>query len=407
MSIWGSAPSALADEPVKHLEDITVTATKYETAIKNVPASITVIRAEQLANQNFPNQDINDALRSVPGITVRRAYAPFPASTNIRGAGSEATVYLVNGIPTDWQISQAIPIEMVDRVEIIRGPASALYGANAGGGVINIILKEGKDAPGATVKTGFGSFDRFRTSLASDGEVDKFQYAAAGYYEEADGTNIVNNNVNSSIHMIDDCDYDKKGGAVSAGYQLSDEAKIRGFYNYMNDRYTRGRPNVGGDWDYHLAGMIYDQELTPDLDIRASVALRSDDYLHLYDRGGTNYNPKQKRYMDYDEIPMELQAVMALGMGHKLTTGFFYNNQETDQRYKDWTGTTPANTYQNSFKVQTLAGYVQDVWSITDQWIMTAGVRYDHWKIMTIISAISSPPGPRTGPMTVSAPRPV
>lgn len=380
LSTWSSAPAAETDAQVKHLDDVTVTATKYETVIKNVPASVTVIRAEQLANQNFPNQDIGDALRSVPGISLRRAYAPFPAYANIRGAGSDATVYLVNGIPTDWQISQAIPIEMVDRVEIIRGPASALYGANASGGVVNILLKEGKDTPGATVKTGFGSFDRFRTSLASDGQVDRFQYAAAGYYEEADGTNIVNNNVNPGIHMIDDCDYDKKGAALSTGYQLSDEARIRGFYNYMNDRYTRGRPYVGGDWDYNLAGVIYDQNISPDLDIRASAALRSDDYLHLYDRGGTNYTPKQKRYMDYDETPMELQAVMALGMGHKFTTGFFYNNQETDQRYKDWTGTTPANTYRNEFKVQTLAGYVQDVWNITDQWIMTAGLRYDHWK---------------------------
>jgi iron complex outermembrane receptor protein len=378
LTFWSAASAE--EIPVKYLDDVTVTATKYETVIKNVPASVTVIHSEQLANQNFSNQDIGDALRSVPGITLRRAYAPFPSSANIRGAGSEATTYLVNGIPTDWQISQAIPIEMVDRVEIIRGPASALYGANASGGVINILLKEGKEAPGAIVKTGFGSFDRFRTSLASDGQVDRFQYAAAGYYEETDGTNIVNNNVNSSIHMIDDCDYDKKGAAVSAGYQLSDEAKIRGFYNYMNDRYTRGRPNVGGDWDYHLVGVIYDQELTPDLDIRAYAALRSDDYLHLYDKGGTNYTPKQKRYMDYDEIPMELQATMALGMGNKLTTGFFFNNQETDQRYKDWTGTTLANTYRNEFKVQTLAGYVQDVWNINDQWVMTAGIRYDHWK---------------------------
>lgn len=90
-----------------------VTATKYETAIKDVPASVTVISATELAEQNMPNSDIADALRSVPGITVRRAYAPFPASANIRGAGSDGTVYLVNGIPTDWQISQTIAVELV------------------------------------------------------------------------------------------------------------------------------------------------------------------------------------------------------------------------------------------------------------------------------------------------------
>lgn len=398
---WNDLSYAAAEETstrIRHLDDVTVTATKYETFIKNVPASVTVIDTEQLKNQHFPNQDIGDALRSIPGITLRRAYTPFPSSANIRGAGSDATVYLVNGIPTDWQISQAIPVEMIKRVEIIRGPASALYGANAAGGVINILLKEGEGDPGATVKFGAGSHDRFRTSLSSDGQMDQFQYAVAGYFEQADGTNIVNNNVNASIHMIDDCDYDKKGGAFSTGYQFSDQAKARFFYNFLNDRYTRGRPHVGGDWDYHLAGIIYDQKLGTNVDIQAYAALRVDDYLHLYDRGGTNYNPRMKRYMDYDETPMELKATVSLAAGHTLTTGFFYNNQTTEQNYKDWTGTTPANTYKNAFKVQTMAGYVQDVWKITDQLIATTGIRYDRWENYdNLFSKFNTPrPGDRT-----------
>jgi outer membrane receptor protein involved in Fe transport len=375
--------AALADETTaqaKRLDEVVVTATKYETSTKDVPASVTVINAEQLVNQNLPNQDIGDALRSVPGITLRRAYAPFPAYANIRGSGYENTLYLVNGIPTDWQISQTIPVEMVDKVEVIRGPASALYGANAGGGVVNIILKEGKDDPGGELNTGAGTFGRFRTSLSSDGKIDNFQYAMAGYYEEADGTNIVKNNVNSGTHMIDDCDYDKRGAAVSTSYRFSNQAKARVFYNFFNNRYTRGRPYVGGDWDYNLAGVIYDQKIGQALNVRVYAAYRADDYLHIYDKGGTNYALKQKRFMDYDETPMELQATYALGMGHILTSGFFYNNQTTDQDYRDSTGTTPANTYRNKFKIRTLAGYTQDVWNITDQWILTAGLRYDYWK---------------------------
>ena len=179
------------------------------------------------------------------GVTIRRAYAPFPSATNIRGAGSEGTVYLVNGIPTDSQISQTIAVELVERVEIIRGPASALYGADATGGVINIILKSGKGIPTATVGGGVGSFGRYRAALSSDGQLDRFSYALAGYYEEADGTNVVENNVNPSVHMIDDCEYDKRGAGVSGGYRFSDSAGLRLFYNYFNDQYTRGRPHVG------------------------------------------------------------------------------------------------------------------------------------------------------------------
>ena len=170
-----SAFSAETASDATRLDEVVVTATKYETPARDIPASVTVIDRQELLSQNLPNGDIGDALRSVPGITVRRAYAPFPSYANIRGLGSDATVYLVNGIPTDWQISQAIPVERVQRVEIVRGPASALYGANASGGVINIILKEGKGEPTGAVSAGGGSFGRFRGAASSDGENRRVQ----------------------------------------------------------------------------------------------------------------------------------------------------------------------------------------------------------------------------------------
>jgi iron complex outermembrane receptor protein len=363
---------------VQRLNEVVVTATKYETSIRDVPASVSVIEGDELAAQNLPNADIGDALRSVPGITVRRAYSPFPAYVNIRGSGSDATVFLVNGIPTDWQISQAIPVEMVRKVEVIRGPASALYGANASGGVVNIILKEGGGENTGELSGGGGSFGRVRGAGAAEGSFNNFRYALGGYYEQADGANIVHNNVNPGIHMIDDCNYDKGGAAVSGGYKFSELSDLHFFYNYFNNSYTRGRPNVGGDWDYNLAGLIYDHTFGERLKIRAYAALRSDDYTHLYDNSGVNYSKNQKRYMDYTELPVELQASVALGWGNTVTAGFFYNNQDTDQNYNDWiTGTWKQ---ENKFKVQTLAGYLQDVWKLRDDLILTAGLRYDRWE---------------------------
>jgi hypothetical protein len=60
--------------------------------------------------------------------------------------------------------------------------------------------------------------------------------------------------------MIDDCDYDKRGAPISTGYRFSDQARARIFYNFYGDRYTCGRPYVGGDWDYHFTGVIYNQK---------------------------------------------------------------------------------------------------------------------------------------------------
>ncbi len=381
IGIAGPAFAETEDDSKKtsQLEEVTVTATKYETAVKNVPASVTIIHAEDLSDQNFPNQDIGDALRYVTGISLRRAYAPFPSYANIRGAGSGGTVYLVNSIPTDWQISQAIPVEIVERVEIIRGPASALYGADATGGVINIILKEGKETPKTTLKGGYGSFDRYRGSLSTEAKAGNFNIALAGFYEESDGTNIVENTVNASVHMIDDCNYDKRGVTVNSGYDFSEQTNLQFFYSYMNNKYTRGRPNVGGDWDYNLAGLTLNQDIGEKIHLRAYAAYRSDDYLHLYDLGRTNYDPGRKRNTDYEETPLELQGIFDLG-SHILTSGISFNDESTKQVYHDLTGTTDSYNYQNEFKVRTFAGYLQDAWSMTDKWVMTLGLRYDHWK---------------------------
>ncbi|MEA3438372.1 MAG: TonB-dependent receptor plug domain-containing protein [Thermodesulfobacteriota bacterium] len=68
--------SAEEKEPVV-LDEVVVTATKYETFVKDVPASVTIITSEEIEKQNLPNGDIGDVLRQVPGITLRRAYAPF------------------------------------------------------------------------------------------------------------------------------------------------------------------------------------------------------------------------------------------------------------------------------------------------------------------------------------------
>ena len=280
--------------------------------------------------------------------------------------------------PTNWQISQTIPPELIGRVEILRGPASALYGANASGGVVNILLKEGSDEPGGSLGAGGGSFGRFRAAAAADGRVDKFRYALAATYEEADGANVVQNNLNASVHMIDECDYDKAGAGFNTSYRFSERTRLRLFYNFFNNRYTRGRPHVGGDWDYHLAGVIYDQKIGDRIDLQASGALRVDDYLHLYDKNGTNYDPRQKRYMDLDETPLELQATADIGGGHMLTVGVFYNNQETEQEYDDWI--TGALTQENRYSVRTLAGYLQDVWRPTSSLTVTAGLRYDQWE---------------------------
>ncbi len=388
---WGfpgsvTAEEAATEEPVAEdaatgkvhkMDEMVVTATNYETSIKDIPSNVTVISSEEIQAQYLPDNDIGDALRNIAGVTTRRAYAPFPPYINIRGVGSNGTVILVNSIPTNWEIIQAIPPENIERVEIVRGPASVLYGANASGGVINIITKEGGEGINGTVGGGYGTFNTWRAQATSNGTVDKFHYSFAGYKDKSDGTNIVNNTVLPSVSMIEDCSYDKWAASLTAAYDLNENGKLSFLFNFFQDEYTRGRPNVGGDWDRYFTSLTYDQAFGEIFLFKGYVGFRYDDLLHLYDYGNQNYDLKQTRNTDYREIPLELQLTARLGWGNALTGGFFYNYQDTDQDYHNPVGT---QINYNRYKVRTLAGYLQDVWKPIEKLAVTAGLRYDNWQ---------------------------
>lgn len=377
------------------LPDVVVTATKYETPMEKVAASVTVITAEELKKQNLPNQDLGDALRNITGITMRRAYSPFPSYINIRSATESGTVVLVNGIPTNWEITAAVPLDSIDRVEILRGPASALYGANAVGGAVNIITKKGKKGFSADAAAGFGAFNTRRGSFSLSGGSDRILFSMAGSMEKSDGVNIVKNHVSPGVTMIDDCPYEKDSAYFSTTYRMPSKGSITLLYNFFHDDYMRGRPNVGGDWDRHFTTLSFEHPIGSAFDFKASIGYRFDNLLHIYDNGGTNYALKQRRFMDYSEIPVELQLTAQSGKEHGLTGGFFANRQMTDQNYHNAAGALAGNVHYN---VRTTAGYVQDVWTPMEDLSVTAGLRYDRWNNYdnTFYNFVNKQPGSRT-----------
>ncbi|MDL1966283.1 MAG: TonB-dependent receptor [Candidatus Desulfofervidus auxilii] len=189
---------------------------------------------------------------------------------------------------------------------------------------------------------------------------------------------MVTNKVIPSITMIEDCDYEKKAVSLTTNYKFNDDSKVSFLYNFFNDEYTRGRPNVGGDWDRHFASFIYNQKLGKRFAFKGTVGYRYDDLLHRYDKGGTNYEPRMRRYTDYYETPIELQLTGDVGWENTLTGGFFYNRQTTDQKYIS--SSTGQFLRKNKYKVRTLAAYIQDTWKPIKSLIITAGIRYDYWK---------------------------
>jgi outer membrane receptor for ferrienterochelin and colicins len=139
-------------------DTVVVSATGFEQKIQNAPASISVISKQQLEDKAY--RDVTDALKDVPGVVVTGGGSSSDIS--IRGMASQYTLFLVDGkristrgtrpnsdnagIEQGW----LPPLESIERIEVIRGPMSSLYGSDAMGGVINVITKKVSNTKGWT-----------------------------------------------------------------------------------------------------------------------------------------------------------------------------------------------------------------------------------------------------------------
>src|SRR5207249_2385200 len=141
--------AAAETEDVKKVEPVVVTATKIDTPTAQLGASVSVVNGEDFQTYHYPSLD--EALRNVPGLEVTRSGSYGKLSTlSIRGANSNQIQVLVDGVrvksPTSGQVDLSdISPDLIERVEIIRGPQPTLHGADAIGGVVNIITRKGQE----------------------------------------------------------------------------------------------------------------------------------------------------------------------------------------------------------------------------------------------------------------------
>ncbi|HTY57530.1 MAG TPA: TonB-dependent receptor [Bacteroidota bacterium] len=153
---------AMVQTPVQ-TEQIVVTASRREQSLQEVPVSIAVLEATELQMRNA--QTIDDALRYVPGVNITGGQVNIRGSSGYsRGAGSRVLM-LLDGVPfiagdTGELVFESIPVGQIERIEVVKGASSALYGSSALGGVINIITKQIPETPETDVRTYAGLYNK-------------------------------------------------------------------------------------------------------------------------------------------------------------------------------------------------------------------------------------------------------
>jgi outer membrane receptor protein involved in Fe transport len=196
--VAGTAMTATAQEDgaeeAKRLNTVTITATKREQTLQDVPVAVSVV--DDSAIEKAEIQDLGDLQSLVPSLSVGQLQSSANTNFIIRGfgngannAGIEPSVgVFIDGVYRSRSASQISDLPNLQRVEVLRGPQSTLFGKNASAGVISIITRKPQFEQGGSVEGSVGNFNSYRLKGDITGPIsDTIAYSASGYWNNRDG----------------------------------------------------------------------------------------------------------------------------------------------------------------------------------------------------------------------------
>ena len=250
-------PAAGVEEDI---EEIIVTATRTETPVSQLPDSVSIVSREQIDQQKATT--IFEALRSVPGLNIRKSGSiGRQANVTIRGSRAEHVLVMIDGVqvnsPTQGFFNfQNLTTDNIERIEVVRGPQSTLYGSDAMAGLINIVTKKGKGKPKFSIRSEFGTLERtYNESISSSGSIKKFNYSVDVARIDSDGRGA-------------DDDYDKTNISSRFGYEINEKIDIQTSMRYndsmvaLDDGAFRQDPNRFSQNEDFNMNAVFNQSLT-------------------------------------------------------------------------------------------------------------------------------------------------
>ena len=185
---------AVAEPSDVVLPEVVVTADRMEEPLQSTPQDVTVINRADIEKENVPF--VIDLLRLQPDILVQQSGGPGTVATLLmRGSHSNQVLVMVDGIPFNNPSYGSIDLSSfmtsdVERIEIIKGPQSTLYGSEAMDGVVNIITRKGAGEPKADFSIEGGSFSTLKANGTASGATDRTDYRLTAAFYESDGLPI-------------------------------------------------------------------------------------------------------------------------------------------------------------------------------------------------------------------------
>ena len=238
-------PAPAAGEQIEQLPEIVVSASRVPLEAKAVGSAVTVITAEEIERKQA--RVVSDLMREVPGIAVHRSGPPgTQTAVRIRGGEAGHTLVIIDGVkvndPADGNATYNfghLLASDVERIEVLRGPQSGLYGSDAIGGMINIVTRKGRGPATASLSVEGGSFGtaNIMTGFRGAGEGYHFAMSAGGYRTsgisiapgtEKDGYRNQTYNARFGLELVEDLELELSGRYVRTNLESDGQSSFGG-----------------------------------------------------------------------------------------------------------------------------------------------------------------------------------
>jgi vitamin B12 transporter len=358
-----------ADEPPKVLDPLLVTATMTETPASRLGSSVTVITEDEIRTYNYDR--VEDALRYIPGVDIQRSGSlGKTTSLRIRGSSTSQVQVLVDGMrvksPTLGEADLSdLTLDAIDRIEIVRGPQAALHGADAIGGVVNIITKKGQGPIHGSAWVEGGSYGTFREQLNVQGAYGGFNFNLSGTRWDTDGQ-----------FPNDAGDQTSFGGRVGYDFPWKGELFVTGRYSKLNLQLpifftvpTVFDPNARSQSESYLFNIVYKQPIFPWWEVQAR-------YGQWYNNSGFQNFPPPGTFttisqIDTRRLEAELLNTFRLGNWDTLTIGAEYRSE--------FGHNTSLGSFPTRFsrELNTVSVFGHNELRLFDRVFLGGGVRYE------------------------------
>jgi vitamin B12 transporter len=369
--------------------DVVVTANRVETPTKEIATSVTVITEQDL--EQTKKTTLVEALREVVGLSVlQTGPVGSSASVMLRGANSEHTLVMIDGVEVNDPITPSrtfdfshLQIEGIERVEILRGPQSTLYGSDAMAGVINIITKKGQGKPVFHLSSLAGSYRTFSGTAGLSGEMKKFHYSLWSSSLTSRGFSAASDRLEGNTEADG---YKNLSLSARAGYRLADNIDLD-----FSARFTDARSDIdnygsafGDDpnnvQNYetlflkgHLRGLFsknrWEQKWTFSQVRSNRKTDNPTDEQHPFDSDRSRYRSGL--------FKLDWQNNVFLHESNTLTFGAEYQQERGESEYYSESIMGPSISLFPIKKARNTGIYAQDQLRLAGIFFLTAGIRMD------------------------------